>query len=149
MKFKIGDKVRLTRKALYNKLDIPTEKETFGGEINGIDKDWYYIIDWFEDYYLEPALELIPEGSKFKRWEVVEVWDRVEKQWKKRYFICEIVWAEHPYICVDKWGEENFLNWKKFLCAEWGEIRKSKSKLTRQEIAEKFWVNEDFELVED
>ena len=149
MKFKVGDKVRVTREGLAKQAESSFVKsyEVSWWEIKKIVGDDVYCPNneyWYEEKYLE----LVPE-EEFERWEIVEVWSNAGTRRVKRIFLCEIAWAKYPYICVDDNSQENFLNWKPFLWAEWSKIRKAKWKLTRKEIAEKFWVNEDFELIED
>ncbi len=149
MKFKVGDKVRVTREWLAKQAESSFVKsyEVSWWEIKKIVGDDVYCPNneyWYEEKYLE----LVPE-EEFERWEIVEVWSNEEDKRVKRIFLCEIAWAKYPYICVYDNSQENFLNWKPFLWAEWNKIRKAKWKLTRKEIAEKFWVNEDFELIED
>lgn len=151
MQFKVGDKVRLTREAItYKLIEQRTIKHSIvlWGDITDIsDGDDMVMVDYV--WYKVEDLELVTEESEFKRWEIVEVWHNAEGRRIKRIFICEAVWAKYPYICVDGSSEGKYLNWKPFLWAERNKIRKFKHKLTRKEIAEKFWVKEDFELVED
>lgn len=153
MKFKVWDKVRVTREAIEESVRknwCVNYWAVVGGEVIRTDETQSYI-DTNKGGYplLNQDLELVPEEPEFKRWEVVEVWHNAEGRRIKRIFICEAVWAKYPYICVDGSSEGKYLNWKPFLWAERNKIRKFKHKLTRKEIAEKFWVKEDFELVED
>lgn len=150
MKFKIWDEVRLTREAIAENPRVDFEEyEISWWKIIRITDYWHYVIWNSRSDWSEEDLELIPKEPEFKRWEIVEVWSNAGTRRVKRIFLCEIAWAKYPYICVDDNSQENFLNWKPFLWAEWSKIRKAKWKLTRKEIAEKFWVNEDFELIED
>ena len=149
MKFKVGDKVRVTREWLAKQSENSFVKsyEISWWEIKKIVGDDVYCPNneyWYEEKYLE----LVPE-EEFKRWEIVEVWVNAEGRRVKRIFLCEAIWAKFPYICVDVNSQEDFMNWKPFLFAEWDKIRKPKWRLTRKEIAEKFWVSLNFELIEE
>ena len=123
--------------------------EILGWKIDRIGKGEVYWPHTKYTWYQESCLEFVTEESEFKRWEIVEVYDIKQRKRVKGIFICEIPWALYPYICVNTSFEKEYLDWKPFCFTSRVQIRKSKSKLTRQEIAEKFWVNEDFELVED
>ena len=150
MKFKLGDKVRLKREWLAEQAKVWDLKsyEILGWKIDRIKGS---DICWPNDkysWYDESCLELVPEESEFERWETVEVCDSKQRKWVKAIFICEIVWALYPYICVNTSFEKAYLNWEPFSVIGREKIRKSKQKLTRKEIAEKFWVDEDFLFVE-
>mgnify|MGYP001729702943 CR=1 FL=1 len=150
MKFKVGDKVRYNRDFLIDAIETWDDFDRlaiYWFEIIQIEGEEVRSEDW--SWFHENHLELVPEESKFKRWEIVEVQHAIGKKWEKRIFVWEIPWAKFPYICVDPATEENFLNWKKFTFFFWDKIRKFKQKLIRKEIAEKFWIDHDFELIED
>lgn len=148
MTFKVWDKVRLTRKALHNKCASPTRNEVFGGKVNNIDKDWYYTVVWFEDDYIEEELELVPEEPEFEYGEEIEVSDNW-KTWEKVIFLIKIPWKiEYPYLCVASSDKGIFDQWKIISPCEWRYARKTRSQLTRKEIAEKFWIDKDFILVD-
>lgn len=145
MSFKVWDKVRLTRKALHNKCASPTRNEVFGGEVNNIDKDWYYTVIWFEDDYLEQSLELVPEEPEFEFWEEIEVKHTEKEEYTKRYFIAKIsIWDIDWYLCY----ATKTIYLKHFDVQLWAYARKLKPKLSRKEIAEKFKISEDFILVD-
>ena len=147
MKFKVGDKVRVTRDGLSKQAESSFVKSY---EISWwvikkiVGEDIYCPNDeyWYEEKYLELVTE-----EEFERWEMVEVWSYKEEKRVKRFFLCEAIWAKYPYICVDIASEMKFKNWEEFQTGEWDKIRKI-SKLTRKEIAEKFGVAEDFVLVD-
>ena len=150
MKFKLGDKVRLKREWLAEQAKVWDLKsyEILGWKIDRIKGS---DICWPNDkysWYDESCLELVPEESEFERWEMVEVryWGSDERS--KRIFIYEIHWADNPYVCIDGTSLEDFKEGKKFRVAYRDKIRKIKQELSRKEIAEKFWVNEDFKLVD-
>ena len=149
MKFKIWDKVRLTREAIARNPRIDFEEyEISWWEISSITDYWHYVIWKSRSDWNENELEFVPAEPKFKRWEMVEVWSITEGKRTKKIFVCEIIWALCPYICVNTCSEKDYLNWKPFLFTNRDQIRKPRSKLTRKEIAQKFWINEDFELVD-
>ena len=150
MKFKIWDKVRLTREAIARNPRIDFEEyEISWWEISSITDYWHYVIWKSRSDWNENELEFVPEGPEFKRGEIVEVFSIPSDTWFKRIFVCEIPWATHPYVCVDGVSSTMFREWKKFNITTRDKIRKIEQKLTRKEIAERFWVNEDFELIED
>lgn len=152
MEIKIWDTIRLKREAIKeyigNDRDLTdallidwavvtkVEKETVWAKNDSI-----YILD--KEY-----VEVIPEEAQFEHWEEVEVYSQREEKRLKRIFVCEAIWAKYPYICVDIDSEMEFKNWEKFQTAEWSKIRKI-PKLTRKEVAEKFGVSLNFEIIED
>lgn len=150
MKFKVGDKVRVTREALAQQADSSFVKsyEVSWWKIKKIAGDAIYCPNK-EYWYEEKHLELVPEEPEFKRGEIVEVFSIPSDTWFKRIFVCEIPWAAYPYVCVDGVSSTMFREWKEFNITTRDKIRKIEQKLTRKEIAERFWVNEDFELIED
>lgn len=151
MKFKIGDKVRLKREQLATQAKYWNLKshEILWWEIDRISGNDIYWPNTKYTWYEEWCLKLATEESEFERWEIVEVYNTKQGNRVKGIFICEIPWALYPYICVNTSFEKDYLNWKQFCFTSRDQIRKFKSKLTRQEIAKKFLVNEDFELIED
>lgn len=152
MEIKIWDTIRIKREAIKEYLEndrdlteallidwavvTKIEKETVWAKNDSI-----YILD--KEY-----VEVIPEGAQFEHWEEVEVYSQREEKRVKRFFICEAIWAKYPYICVDIDSEMKFKNWEKFQTGEWDKIRKI-PKLTRKEVAEKFWVSLNFEIIEE
>lgn len=149
MKFKVGDKVRVNREWL-----IKQAEESF---IKYYEVSWWEIkkIVWNDIYcpnneyrYEEKYLELVPEETEFKYWEVVEVYSLLDRKRVERIFVCEAYWALYPYICVSDYDKENFKNGGKYNTVSREIIRKLPLKLSRKEIAEKLWVSEDFVLVD-
>ena len=152
MWFKIWDMVRPTREYFINLIedsDVKHLEYPNWFQIIKIDGNKIYYDNEGFSFHRASDLELVTEEPEFKRWEIVEVWSNAEGRRVKRIFVCEAIWAKYPYICVSDGSQEEFMNWKPFLWAEWDKIRKPKWKLTRKEIAEKFWVAEDFELIEE
>ena len=148
MKFKVWDKVRVTREWLAKQADSSFVKsyEVSWWTIKKIAGDGIYCPNkeyWYEEEYLE----LVPEESKFKRWETVEVYSDYSWKREKRIFICEIPWIINPYVCVDILSSERFKKGEEVPVVHRKKIRKLKPTLTRKEVAEKFWVSEDFVLV--
>ena len=148
MKFRVWDRVRVTREWLTKQAENSFVKsyEISWWEIKKIVGDDVYCPNneyWYEEKYLE----LVPEEPEFGHWEEVEVYSQKEEKRVKRFFLCEAIWAKYPYICVEIDSEIKFKNWEEFQTGEWDKIRKI-SKLTRKEIAEKFWVSENFVLVD-
>lgn len=132
MKFKVGDKVRLTREALYNKFSTPTEEEIFGEEISDIDKDWYHTVEWFEDDYLEQSLELVPEEPEFEYGEEIEVRDFTDRKWRKGIFVCKIPWpVSYKFLIVNPHQEKEFKEWLEFTTVNWKYARKRKNERKR------------------
>lgn len=151
MKFKVGDRVRLTREAIYS----PPEET---------DKDISHLIEWdtvveindrgiilsYKNYttYNPDLFELVPEECEFEYGEEVEVSNN-GTEWEERIFLAKIPWNPYdPYVCVDMCEEEDFALWKRFEWSSWEYIRKHKPQLTRKEIAEKFWIDKDFIFVD-
>lgn len=148
MKFKVGDKVRLTREAIAieNKRYRPPHREAvLWWVINKIKggKCYYWV-----DSYLEEALELVPEEPEFEEGEMIEVSDDW-KEWERRIFLYYIPNVPDKYLCVHKNYEGVYLQgWDRYDYQAWLYARKLKPQLTRKEIAEKFWVSEDFTLID-
>lgn len=149
MKFKVGDKVRVNREWL-----IKQAEESF---IKYYEVSWWEIkkIVWNDIYcpnneyrYEEKYLELVPDETEFKYWEVVEVYSLLDGKRVERIFVCEAYWALYPYICVSDSDKENFNKGGKYNTVSREIIRKLPLKLSRKEIAEKLWVSEDFVLVD-
>ena len=154
MKFKVGDKVRLTREAIASKRNRNYrvfEFEVIWVEVRGIKDDLvaYKYKDrcYWNEY--EANLELVPEEPEFEEGEMIEVSDDW-KEWERRIFLYCIPNVPDKYLCVHKNYEGVYLQgWDRYDYQAWLYARKLRPQLTRKEIAEKFWVNEDFELIED
>lgn len=149
MKFKVGDKVRVTRKWLAKQAD--------SSFVKSYEVSWWTIekIAWDAIYcpnneyrYEEEALELVPEEPEFKYWEEIEVGDEDWKR-KKRIFLLKIPWnVIDPYVVVERGSNERFQFGESYDVEVWRYARKPRPSLTRKEVAEKFWVAEDFILVD-
>lgn len=93
--------------------------------------------------------ELVPEEPEFKQGELIEVRDREEADWKKNIFICKIPGkVGNPYIAVANCTNDQYHNNKKFYIHSWKYARKIRPELSRKKIAEKFWIPEDFTLID-
>lgn len=149
MKFKVWDKVRITREGLA--------KQVESSYVRGYEISWWVIrkIVWDNIYcpnneywYEEKYLELIPEEPEFEYWEEIEVGD---DDWRreKRIFLLRIPWnVIDPYVVVECGSNERFQFGESYDVEVWRYARKPRPSLTRKEIAEKFWVSEDFVLVD-
>lgn len=150
MKFKVGDYVRPTRGVIISFAEnnqLEDLEWIHGFEVVKIEEDKVFYWQEQDEFYHKNLLELVPEESEFTYWEEIEVSDD-EELWGKRIFLTKIPWETgRNYICVDSGYEQKFVEGKDFLRTEWEFARKLKPQLTRKEIAEKFWVSEDFTLL--
>ena len=149
MKFKVGDKVRVTRDGL--------SKQAESSFIKSYEISWWVIKKIVGDnilcpnneyWYEEKYLELVPEEPEFEYWEEIEVGDEDWRR-KKRIFLLKIPWnVIDPYVVVERGSNERFQFGESYDVEVWRFARKPRSSLTRKEIAEKFWVSKDFVLVD-
>ena len=149
MKFKVGDKVRVTRDGL--------SKQAESSFIKSYEISWWVIKKIVGDnilcpnneyWYEEKYLELVPEEPEFEYWEEIEVGDEDWRR-KKRIFLLKIPWnVIDPYVVVERGSNERFQFGESYDVEVWRFARNPRSSLTRKEIAEKFWVSEDFVLVD-
>lgn len=149
MKFKVGDKVRVTRDGL--------SKQAESSFIKSYEISWWVIKKIVGDnilcpnneyWYEEKYLELVPEEPEFEYWEEIEVGDDDWRR-KKRIFLLKIPWnVIDPYVVVERGSNERFQFGESYDVEVWRYARKPRSSLTRKEIAEKFGVAEDFVLVD-
>ena len=149
MKFKVGDKVRVTRDGL--------SKQAESSFIKSYEISWWVIKKIVGDnilcpnneyWYEEKYLELVPEEPEFEYWEEIEVGDEDWRR-KKRIFLLKIPWnVIDPYVVVERGSNERFQFGESYDVEVWRFARKVPSKLSRKEIAEKFWVSKDFVLVD-
>lgn len=151
MKFKVGDKVRLTREAISYKL---REQHTIKYSIILWEKitdisEWddMILVDYI--WYKTEYLELVPEEPEFKLWEEIEVKYEGEDKWWKAIFLFYLPETfGYRYLCVKGYSSTSFKIWGCFETAQRECARKLKQALTRKEIAEKFGIAEDFILEE-
>jgi len=149
MQFKVRDKVRLTRDCLWAKILAGAKidkQEVFWFPIEKMDNS--VITSPYPNYH-ESVIELVPEEPEFKYWEEIEVGD---DDWRreKRIFLLRIPWnVIDPYVVVECWDNEKFQLGESHDVEVWRYARKAPPQLTRKEVAEKFWVSEDFELIEE
>jgi len=148
MKFNIGDKVRLTREAISYKL---REQHTIKYSIILWKKitdisEWDDMILIDHIWYKTEYLGLVPEEPEFEYWEEIEV-SHDKKERNKRIFLIKLVDTFYPYICVADGDECFYGTGEKYSTETYKYARKLRPSLTRKEIAEKFWVSEDFELI--
>lgn len=148
MKFNIGDKVRLTREAISYKL---REQHTIKysiilwKKITDISKwDDMILVDYI--WYKTEYLELVPEEPEFEEWEEIEV-SHDKKERNKRIFLIKLADTFYPYTCVAGGDECFYGTGEKYSTETYKYARKRRPSLTRKEIAEKFGVDEDFELI--
>lgn len=150
MQFKVGDKVRLTREAItYKLIEQRTIKYSIvlWGDITDIsDGDGMVMVDYI--WYKTEDLELVPEEPELKEGDLVEIVDETGVC-NKRIFVAKLPdMVKAPYVIVLKEDEDLYRNNKPYRISRYQYISKLKHKLTRKEIAEKFWVDKDFELVD-
>lgn len=148
MKFNIGDKVRLTREAISYKL---REQHTIKYSIILWEKitdisEWddMILVDYI--WYKTEYLELVPEEPEFEEWEEIEV-SHDKKERNKRIFLIKLADTFYPYTCVAEGDECFYGTGEKYRTQTYKYARKRRPSLTRKEIAEKFGVDEDFELI--
>jgi len=153
MKFKVGDKVRLTREAIASKEDRnyrAFELEVLWVEVIAI-KNGMVVYKYRNRFYwneYEANLELVPEEPEFEFGEEIEVRDEIGAERKRVIFLCKTTANDtHQYITADI-SKKSFDNGARFHNNSWRFARKARPKLIRKEIAEKFWVSEDFVLVD-
>lgn len=148
MKFNVGDKVRLTREAISYKL---REQHTIKYSIILWEKitdisEWddMILVDYI--WYKTEYLELVPEETEFESWEEIEV-SHDKRERNKRIFLIKLVDTFYPYTCVADGDECFYGTGEKYRTQTYKYARKLRPSLTRKEIAEKFWVSEDFVLI--
>lgn len=151
MKFKVGDKVRLTRNAIEESVRknwCVNYSAVVGGEVIRVDETQSLIKTNDGKYpLLNQDLELIPEKSEFKFGDIIEVSNDTEC-WRRAPFIAmSLEDREKKYIVAAllRWPEPVY---DKVSFYSYRYARKIKPRLARKEIAEKFWVSEDFVLVD-
>jgi len=149
MKFKVGDKVRVTRKWLAKQAD--------SSFVKSYEVSWWTIkkIAWDAIYcpnneyrYEEEALELVPEKSEFKFGDIIEV-SNDTNCWRRAPFVAmSLEDREKKYIVAAllRWPQPAY---DKVSFVSYKYARKIKPRLTRKEIAERFWVEEDFVFIEN
>lgn len=153
MKFKVGDKVRLTRNAIEEsarKNWCVNYSAVIGWEVIRTDETQSFIsTDELGFPLLNQDLELVPEEPEFEFGEEIEVRDEIGAERKRVIFLCKTTANDtHQYIIADI-SKKSFDNGARFHNNAWRFARKARPQLSRKEIADKFWVSEDFELIED
>lgn len=151
MKFKLGDKVRLTRNAIEESVRknwCVNYSAVVGGEVIRTDETRSFVNTNEKGYpLLNQDLELVPEELEFSLGDIIEVSNDTEL-WQRHTFIDVSVdgW-ERRYIVAAllRWPEPVY---DKVIIYSYRYARKIKPRLARKEIAERFWVNKDFELVD-
>lgn len=111
--------------------------------VDEVSADKMYLVNYI--WYNEEDLELVPEEPEFKYGEEIEVTND-GNNWLKRIFITKS--KECRYVCVDYTCYNSFKNGRQYTVAFYDSARKLKPTLSRKEIAEKFWVGEDFVLID-
>lgn len=150
MKFKVGDKVRATREGLAKQAESSFVKsyEISWWTIKKIAGDAIYCPN-NEYRYEEKYLELVPEEPEFEYGEEIEVRDFTDRKWRKGIFVCKIPWpVSYKFLIVNPHQEKEFREWLEFTTINWKYARKRKNELKRSAVAKKFWVSEDFTLVD-
>lgn len=150
MKFKVGDVVRLTRKGIKEIYGIWTNHNPVliqGWVIEKIDGN-LISIDWAKKLIHKDHFELVPEEPEFEFGEEIEVRDEIGGERKRVIFLCKTTASDtHQYITADI-SKKSFDNGARFHNNAWRFARKARPKLSRKEIAEEFWVSEDFILID-
>lgn len=141
--------VRLTREAISYKL---REQHTIKYSIILWEKitdisEWddMILVDYI--WYKTEYLELVPEEPEFEYWEEIEV-SHDKKERNKRIFLIKLTDTFYPYTCVAEGDECFYGTGEKYRTQTYKYARKLRPSLTRKEIAEKFWVAENFVLVD-
>lgn len=150
MKFKVGDIVRIKREALNesNFTNIPRMELLIWTEIEDI-SGWWFVRLLKNCYLYESCIELVPPKPEFEFGEEIEVRDEIGAERKRVIFLCKTTANDtHQYITADI-SKKSFDNGARFHNNAWRFARKARPQLSRKEIAEKFWVREDFVLVEE
>lgn len=152
MKFKVGDKVRLTRNAIEESVRknwCVNYSAVIGWEVIRTNETQSFISTDEQGYpLLNQDLELVPEEPEFEFGEEIEVRDQIGEKRKRVIFLCKTIANDtHQYITADI-SKKSFNNGALFCNTSWRFARKAPPQLTRKEVAEKFWVSEDFELIE-
>lgn len=153
MQFKVGDKVRLTRNAIEESVRknwCVNYSAVIGWEVIRTNENQSFISTDEQGYpLLNQDLELVPEEPEFKYWEEIEVRDQIGEKRKRVIFLCKTTANDtYQYITADM-SKKSFDNGALFCNTSWRFARKAPPQLTRKEVAEKFWVSEDFELIEE
>ena len=149
MKFKVGDIVRIKREALNesNFTNIPRMELLIWTEIEDI-SGWWFVRLLKNCYLYESCIELVPPKPEFEFGEEIEVRDEIGGERKRVIFLCKTTANDtHQYITADI-SKKSFDNGASFHNNSWRFARKAPPKLSRKEIAEKFWVSEDFILID-
>lgn len=150
MKFKVGDPVRLTRKGIKEIYGVWTNHDPVliqGWVIEKIE-DNLLSIDWTKKLIHKDHFELVPEEPEFEFGEEIEVRDEIGGERKRVIFLCKTTANDtHQYITADI-SKKSFDNGALFCNTSWRFARKAPPQLTRKEVAEKFWVSEDFILID-
>ena len=149
MKFKVGDKVRLTRKGIKEIYGIWTDHNPVLIQWWVIEKIEYNLlsIDWTKKLIHKNHFEPVPEEPEFEHWEEIEV-SHDKKERNKRIFLIKLADTFYPYTCVAEGDECFYGTGEKYRTQTYKYARKLRPSLTRKEIAEKFGVAEDFVLVD-
>ena len=86
----------------------------------------------------------VPEETQFEYGEEIEVRNSKEGERVRVIFLCKTNGNDtKPYIVADI-SKKAFDNGISFSSSSWSLARKAPPKLSRKEIAEKFWIDEDF-----
>lgn len=80
----------------------------------------YYESEW---YTICPASDFIEAKRQPKQGERVLVRDYDDEEWKEGIFLCEVPQAIYPYICVARYYESDYIEWKKISFNRWKQIK--------------------------
>lgn len=153
MEFKVWDMVRPTREYFINLIedsDVKHLEYPNWFQIIKIDGNKIYYDDEGFSFHRASDLELVPEEPEFEFWEIIEVRDDDHSRWSKVRFLFYLPEQfECRYLCVQTYDFDAFQAWDLLDPCQRKYARKPWPQLTRKEIAEKFWVAEDFELIEE
>lgn len=149
MKFKVGDKVRYKRSVIvdaYTSNDHLYNYALFAFNIVCVGNDQVQSEEWH--FFNIKDLELVPEEPEFEFGEEIEVRDEIGGERKRVIFLCKTTENDtHQYITADI-SKKSFDNGARFHNNAWRFARKARPQLSRKKIAEKFWVSEDFILID-
>lgn len=142
VKLKLSDKYK--QNAFYPRTDIPKIFTIIKKDGSSI-FHWNWKYDYIYEYDVVPA----KKNELFEYWEVIEA----TKDWINREVIIYLSEVpgdfEYTYLGTPIKMKESFIKWESIYYSCYKDIRKLKPQaVSKKDIMEKFWVREDFYLVE-
>ena len=114
-----------------------------------LDNGDVYYWNWMRDYVNYKDVIPVAQKQLFEYWELVEG-TRDWENWKEIIFLAEIPGAfNFKYLWIPIKSKDDFIEWENVLYYEYKNVRKlDPQAISKKDIMEKFWVREDFYLVE-